>query len=101
VWGGEEVVVGGENAEMVEVICGGGVVAALELELAVVIEDVELLEAELEERWRSVWDRGLGWDGVYIVMFFEIHQVLVLVLTKGLGDFRIVDDIEHCLSFLL
>jgi hypothetical protein len=49
VGGGKEVGVGGEDAEVVEVVGGSGIVAACELELAKVVQSVDLFECELVE----------------------------------------------------
>lgn len=83
---------------MVEVVGGAAVVSVTVLELAKVVEGIDLLEGDLDASEGGSEGEG---ERAYIVVFLQILKILVLVLAESLCDLWVGDNIKDGLSFLL
>jgi hypothetical protein len=99
VCGSVKIVVCGKDAEVVEVVCGTAVISVCILELTKVVQSGNLFQCQLLVVVST--EETQGELKTHIVVIFEILQVLTFILTQGLSNIGVLDDIQYSLSLLL
>ena len=108
-----EISVRGEDAKVVEIIRRSTVVPDRVLELPEIVEGGDLFQVDLKMRpvcqnvcthARRAAEIAVTFfceERTHVVVLLEVLEILVLVLSQGLGDIWILNHVQNRLSFLL